>query len=114
MKRQKITYEKLSELTEISISTLKDILRGKTQNPRVSTIKSISEALNIPIELMTVTVLPNEKDADLFLRTIKEVDTTYKYKRFKDATDGLTDYEIEQIFQYIDFIKFKDNKEKTD
>jgi len=95
MKRQKITYEKLSELTEISISTLKDILALKEKTGH-----------------STVAVTTDGTAQGKLVG--KEVDTTYKYKRFKDATDGLTDYEIEQIFQYIDFIKFKDNKEKTD
>lgn len=47
MKENKITYEKLSELSKIPLNTLKNIFRGKTSNPRIDTVEAIERALNI-------------------------------------------------------------------
>ena len=49
MKRNKITYEQLAVLCngEVSISTIKDIMRGKTDDPRVKTIQAIERALGL-------------------------------------------------------------------
>lgn len=48
MKVNKITYQELSDISKIPITTLKDIFRGKTKNPRIDTMNAIEKALNIP------------------------------------------------------------------
>ena len=47
MKRQKITYPKLSELTGISLSAISKIFSGIATNPRAETIAKIEEALGL-------------------------------------------------------------------
>ena len=47
MKSNKITYERLSELSKIPIGTLRDIFRGATKNPRIDTMDAIEEALGL-------------------------------------------------------------------
>lgn len=42
-----ITFDELAEKTNISVSTLKDIFRGKTYAPRIDTVQSIEKALGI-------------------------------------------------------------------
>lgn len=46
-KEQNITLDELSKMTEISISTLKDIFRGKTTSPRIDTVQAIERALGL-------------------------------------------------------------------
>ena len=50
-KKQKIelgiTFDDLSQKTHISISTLKDIFRGKTYAPRIDTVQAIEKALGL-------------------------------------------------------------------
>lgn len=46
-KKQKITYEKLAEISNIPINTLKKIFSGKTANPRLDTVQAIESALGI-------------------------------------------------------------------
>lgn len=52
MKDNKITYEELCKLCkgEVSISTIKDIMRGKTVYPRPDTLKIIIKALGLQNE----------------------------------------------------------------
>lgn len=47
MKRQKITYPQLAELTGISRSAISKIFSGIATNPRAETIRKIEEALGL-------------------------------------------------------------------
>lgn len=47
MKRQKITYPQLAELTGISRSAISKIFSGIAKNPRAETIRKIEEALGL-------------------------------------------------------------------
>ena len=47
MKSKKITYENLSLMSNIPLNTIKNIFRGKTQNPRIDTMKAIENALGL-------------------------------------------------------------------
>jgi transcriptional regulator with XRE-family HTH domain len=49
-KKQKITLEMLSKKTGISLSTIKEIFRGATTDPRLETVQRIEKALNIKSE----------------------------------------------------------------
>lgn len=48
-----ITFDDLSQKTHISISTLKDIFRGKTYAPRIDTVQAIEKALGLSNDLWT-------------------------------------------------------------
>jgi transcriptional regulator with XRE-family HTH domain len=57
MKEKKITYDTLSQLSGIPVNTIKNIFRGKTQNPRIDTMQAIEKALGInnePVELSPI------------------------------------------------------------
>lgn len=45
LKRQKISYEKLSSLSGIPLATLKTIFRGKSKNPRIDTVEAIEQVI---------------------------------------------------------------------
>lgn len=47
MKQQKITYEKLAEMTGLSVSTITKIFGGFAKYPRVDTIHAIEQALGL-------------------------------------------------------------------
>lgn len=49
-KELKISLLALSQKTEISISTIKDIFRGATPDPRVETVQRIEKALGLDKE----------------------------------------------------------------
>lgn len=42
-----LTLNDIADITDISISTLKDIFRGKTYSPRIDTVQAIEKALGI-------------------------------------------------------------------
>lgn len=50
LKIRKISYEKLSQMSEIPLNTLKNIFSGKTLNPRIDTVQSIEIALGLENE----------------------------------------------------------------
>ena len=52
LKKNKITYDTLSESSGIPIGTIKSIFSGRTPNPRLDTMQAIEEALglNKPLE----------------------------------------------------------------
>lgn len=47
LKANKITYEQLSEKSGIPLNTIKNILSGRTPNPRIDTIQAIERALDL-------------------------------------------------------------------
>lgn len=47
MKKNKITYDELSERSGIPVSTLNYIFTGRTENPRTDTMQAIERALGI-------------------------------------------------------------------
>ena len=49
-KELKMSLATLAEITEISISTIKDIFRGATTDPRIETVQRIEKALGIEKE----------------------------------------------------------------
>ena len=69
LKNRKITYQMIADNTNISISTLKDIFRGKTENPRLDTIKLICSYLNIE----TDNLIYNETNSPILSEEEKEI-----------------------------------------
>lgn len=47
MKNNRITYQELSDKSQIPVNTLKKIFSGRTENPRIDTMRAIEEALGI-------------------------------------------------------------------
>ncbi len=47
LKANKMTYEQLSEKSGIPLNTIKNILSGRTPNPRIDTIQAIERALDL-------------------------------------------------------------------
>jgi transcriptional regulator with XRE-family HTH domain len=86
MKARKITYEKLSQTSHIPLNTLKNIFRGKTQNPRIDTMQAIENALGINNELPKLST--EEKE---LIELIKQ----------------MTDEETKELSNYIDYIVSK-------
>lgn len=61
LKHHKITYEELANKSGVAIGTIRDIMRGATQAPRIDTMQAIYKALelseggepmNVPKELI--------------------------------------------------------------
>ena len=77
MKRNKITYEQLALLCngEVAISTIKDIMRGKTDDPRIKTIQAIERALGLD-ERPAVCDIPNIEICNI-KKVLKERKITY-------------------------------------
>lgn len=51
LKEHNITYAELSNKSGISVSTLKDIFRGASKNPRLDTINAICNALGLSYDV---------------------------------------------------------------
>lgn len=51
LKEHNITYAELSNKSGISVSTLKDIFRGASKNPRLDTINAICNALGLQYDV---------------------------------------------------------------
>jgi len=49
-KRMKISQDKLSKLSDLSLNTIVNIERGKNTNPTVETLKKIADALNVTLD----------------------------------------------------------------
>lgn len=50
LKEKNISPKELSRLSEISLCTIRNIQYNKTKNPRIETLSSIANALNVSIE----------------------------------------------------------------
>ena len=83
-KSKKITLSKLAEMTEISLSTLKEIFRGATTDPRIETVQRIERALGIDKE--------------------QAIEMTEEEKQLATLIAELTDDEVKELSNYIDFI----------
>ena len=83
MKKEKITYQALSDKSGIPLNTIKNIFRGKTENPRIDTMQAIERALGIAEE-----VSEYSEDEKKLLALIAE----------------MTDEETQELSNYIDFI----------
>ena len=83
MKKNGITYQELSDRSKIPLNTLKNIFRGKTENPRSDTKEAIERALGIEEQ-------PSEYSEE--------------EKKLLSLISELTDKEVQELSNYIDFI----------
>jgi DNA-binding helix-turn-helix protein len=65
LKIRKISYEKLSQMSEIPLNTLKNIFSGKTLNPRIDTVQSIEIALGLENEKKSIMERPTSEIMEL-------------------------------------------------
>ena len=89
LKDHKITYQDLSDKSGIALNTLKNIFRGKTENPRIDTMQAIERALGLENEKTPPDEL-SEGEREL-IALIKQ----------------MTDEETAELSNYIDFILSK-------
>lgn len=75
MKKKKISYSKLSANTNIPVSTIKAIFSGKTENPRLDTLKSICAFLDSDINRLYYNEITTEEGQD---NDITELIKNYK------------------------------------
>lgn len=83
LKQNKITYEKLSELSGISISALKKIFSGQAKYPRVDTVEAIEKALGL-----------DEKPYDWYMLTPQENELITEYRQLIPA---MRDYILDSV-----------------
>lgn len=93
-KERKMTYEQLSQMSNIPLSTIYDIFRGITSSPRIDTMQAIERALGltpafteektgqISTSLPTSSVSLTEKETRLL-------------RAFSELVDEMQDYIIE-------------------
>lgn len=88
MKKQKITYQVLSDLSGVPITTIKDIFRGATVNPRIDTMNAIVTALGLDNN-ETMSIPKNLENVPI---------------AFSGKLEQLTQEDMEDVSNYIDFI----------
>lgn len=99
---QHLTFDALSEKSNIPKRTLEDIFGGKTTDPRSTTVEAIERALGI-----------NEKSSPAGQENVKIPDALKPYQyAFFEGMDGLSEESIKDILKYVDFVKSKEDKEK--
>lgn len=91
MKANKITYESLSNESGIPLNTLKNIFCGRTPSPRIDTWNAILEALGLKTEETAFSPTPEEME---LFNLIRE----------------MTEEEVEELSNYLDFILSKRKK----
>lgn len=92
-KAQKISINKLSKETGISLGYLSELENGKAKNPSLDKIKLIANALNCPVDELFSTSVTQE-DVESWDNKIKpdyvdDSGTVYEFKEFKDPTEAM-------------------------
>jgi len=72
LKRQKISYEKLSTLSGIPVDTLKKIFSGRAKNPRIDTVEAIEQAIYFNYEKKPIAERQASDLADNFIKEFGE------------------------------------------
>ena len=95
MKEHKITYQNLSDMSNIPVTTLKDIFRGAIKNPRIDTYNAIEEALGL-----------KEKTTDKVAKIIRDLqDAGLTEERYNEMTE-------EQRQDFLQLVKIMTKKKK--
>lgn len=61
MKKNKITYENLSKMTGLSVSTITKIFGGFAKYPRIDTMETIERALGLDNKQVSLPIITDEK-----------------------------------------------------
>ena len=86
MKEKNITYQDLSDMSNIPLNTLKNIFRGKTKNPRIDTLQAIERALGMKEKTPPGNDLPED------------------VKQLVELVMELSEDEVNELSNYIDYI----------
>lgn len=89
MKVNSITYQDLSNMSNIPLNTLKNVFRGKTKNPRIDTMQAIERALGIT---------PGQEVLPAY---------TEEEKQLFELIQQLTDEEAKELSNFVDYILSK-------
>lgn len=89
MKANSITYQELSDRSNIPLNTLKNIFRGKTKYPRMDTLQAMVGALGITQE---------QEPAPTY---------TEEERKLFSLIEQLTDAEVEELSNYLDYLLSK-------
>lgn len=89
MKVNSITYQDLSNMSNIPLNTLKNVFRGKTKNPRIDTMQAIERALGIT---------PGQEALPAY---------TEEEKQLFELIQQLTDEEAKELSNFVDYILSK-------
>lgn len=89
-KQLKLSLMDISNLTEISISTLKDIFRGATTDPRIETVQRIERALGLEERENRPPSNMTESEKELF-----------------DLITQMNEEEIDELSNFIDYLLSK-------
>lgn len=73
MKQKGITYNALSQLSGIPLSTIKKILSGHTKNPRIDTLQALLDAVGGESGHQYVRVELTQEEADRLDRIIEAI-----------------------------------------
>lgn len=80
-KEQRISINKLSKLTGISLGYLSDLENDKAQNPSLDKLKLIANALNVPVDELLSTTATN-KDIEAWDYNLKVCENPSTYEKF--------------------------------
>lgn len=94
LKIRKISYEKLSQMSEIPLNTLKNIFSGKTLNPRIDTVQSIEIALGLENEKKSIM----ERPASEIMELIEHDDY---FKQFANLYKLMTEVQKGIFLSYV-------------
>lgn len=90
LKEKDFTYKDLSEITKVSLATINDIMRGQRKNPRMETLLSLTNALDINL---------NNFNPDEY-KYIPSFELTEKQQLLLKTFNELKDYEQAQVIGY--------------
>ena len=85
MKTNNITYQELSNSSQIPLNTLKNLFCGKTKNPRIDTMQAIERALGLDDKSEKPILSEEEKE---LIALISE----------------LTDEETQELTSFVDYL----------
>lgn len=86
LKKRKITYIQLSNMSSIPLQTIQKIFSGQTANPRMNTVKAIEKALEI---------------SNCDLSKNMELKEQRLFNTFNELTPHMQDYFIEIMEKFV-------------
>lgn len=109
LQEKNITIKELSEKTGISVNTLYAITKRDSKSANIETLIKISQALDVPINTLVDDGVLSLTNSMLELygndSNIKEVNTLAAHFEGEEFTDE----EIEEIMNFVEFVKNKRN-----
>ena len=109
-KEKKISFDELSQKTELSVSTLKKILTGVTKAPLFENVRSIAYALGMSLDDLDMRIMEgNQKQVDILYvsRPTGNETTDELRKRLHDLIDQMDDEDLRLLSDVT--IRFQKN-----